>query len=63
VKQGLFALGMVGAASFVTGCVNQRAHMNGPPHMEAISDCTGPACVWDIEDEDDVCYGCTVPIE
>jgi len=54
VKQGLFALGVVGAASFVTGCVNQRAHMNGRPHMEVVSDCTGPACVWECRDDVDL---------
>ena len=63
MNQGLFALGVVGAASFVTGCVDHHAHMNGQPHMEVISDCPGPGCAWNIEDEDEVCYGCTVPIE
>ena len=63
MKQVLLALGMVGAACFVTGCVNHRADMNVTPHMAVISDCTGPSCVLDIEDEDEVCYGCTVPIE
>jgi len=72
VRRGLIALGMIGVASLVTGCGNSFAHMNGQPplthvngqpHMEVISDCPGPGCAWNIEDEEEVCYGCTVPVQ
>ncbi len=72
MRKGLLALGMIGAAPLVTGCGNSfghmngqppSTHMNGQPHMEVISDCPGPGCAWNIEDEEEICYGCTVPIQ
>ena len=63
VGRGLFAFGMIGVVSLVTGCGNSFGHMNGQPHMEVISDCPGPGCAWNIEDEEEVCYGCTVPVQ
>jgi hypothetical protein len=69
--QGLFTLGMVGAVSLVTSCGHSFAHMNGQPpythmngrpHMEVVADCPGPDCALSVEDEEVICYGCTVPI-
>ena len=71
MEQGLFALAMVGTALLVTGCGHSFAnvngqppytHMNGRPQIEVFSDCPGPDCAQSVEDEEVICYGCTVPI-